>query len=185
MKKLENKIFGQTAGTAYVDRLINQANKQESICDQLYSVAKSYNDYINDAGKSYPRFIELYNMSKDLLVQLENAYEGTESAKAELVLSYEEDLLKYLQNIKLMAEKSEHVLNIEEWPDLSSFQEKLEKLKKLVAVQKEQSDVMDNELWERIIVYKKNLDAIHNLEDTWNKRLEEYENADKEPEEDE
>lgn len=185
VKKLENKILGQTASVAYLDRLMSQDNEQESICDQLSSVAKLYRSYLDNAGKNYLNFVESYGSAKKLLGELGDSHESSSASKVELVLAYEEDLVKYMKNLKSMAERANHVLNIERWPNLNGLTERLNKLEQnLMGHTDPEAEKIDQEVFERIMLYKKNLDTLRGLEITWNKRLEHYENAERDTEED-
>lgn len=177
IKRLEENILGQAPSLAHFDRM--HPNSQNSLLDQLNVVAQRYQNFLDTSGKNYPKFMELYERHKDLSVELEYSFDGSETSKAELVLAYEEDLLKFMHDIKTMAEKAENVLNDKNWPDLSCFEHKLEKLKNSINTQERESAVLDRRLEELISIYKELLDLLQNNTEIWNRKLESYENEDR------
>lgn len=177
IKRLEENILGQAPSLAYFDRM--HANSQNSIMDQLNVLAQQYQNFLVTSGKSYPKFMELYEKHKDLSVELEYSFDGSETSKAELVLAYEEDLLKFMHDIKTMAEKAEEVLDVKSWPDLSCFDQKLEKLRSSINTQERESAIVDRRLEELVRIYKELLDLLQNNTEIWNRKLESYENEDR------
>lgn len=159
VKKLEERILGQKGFNL----------DKESILNQLINVTKSYNKFLEVSGESYLRY---KNLPKHDLVD-------TSQGSAELVLMYEDELNKYMQDLKQMAEKSENVLKVEKWPNLVGLEDKLNNLIKSTQSQWNQVEDQDQELWEVIKLYKKNLDTLKDLEKGWNERLEAYEGEDR------
>lgn len=178
IKRLEENILGQALKYAHIDN-------QHSIMDQLNAVAQQYQNFLETSGKNYPKFADLYRKHKDLSVELEYSFDGSETSKAELVLAYEEDLLKFMHDIKTMAEKAESVLDDKDWPDLSKFDDKLEKLKKSIIIQERESTILDKRIEELVRIYKEVLDLLQSNTEVWNSKLESYENEDREPDENE
>lgn len=164
VKKLERLILGSNLDTT-------------PILDQLIVVAKNYNNYLNNADQNYTKFNTLY---KNLPAELE----PTSPSTIELIMAYEEDILRYVQDIKTMVDKADSVLKVEKWPSLRGVEEKLGKLEKLTSAEMDEADEQDQVLWERIKLYKKNMDTLKHLEKIWNEKLEAYENAEKRPQDD-
>lgn len=177
IKRLEDQILGKH------DRL--QTTNHNSIFDQLSVVAQQYQNFSETTGNNYFKFQELYNKYKDSLSHLNSLFECNEMTKAELVLAYEEDLVKYMSDIKLITEKAGKVLDDKRWPDLTPFEEKLEKLKNTTFAQEQECAVLDKRLGEIVKIYKEVLDLLQSNTVTWNNRLEAYECADRDSEEDE
>lgn len=172
IKRLEENILGHAPSQA-----------QDSILEQFNIIAQHYNNFLGTSGKNYSKFRELYDKHKDLSVELEYSFDGSEASKAELVLAYEEDLLKFMHDIKTMAEKAKSVLDDKNWPDLSNFDKKLEKLKKSVITQERESIILDRRVEKLVRIYKEVLDLLQNNTEIWNSKLESYENEEREPDE--
>lgn len=183
-KKLENKILGEGAGLAQVERILSQSVDQPTIYEQLNTVARHYRNFIDHSGPVYERFVELHEKYQSLAKEFDTSNSDL-TAKADLVLAYEEDLIKYTQDIKSMAEKADRVLNFDNWPDLISVQDRVDNLQKITKEQHLQSVVLDRRTEELIELYNEIISSFKNNMTTWNQKLEAYENQEKRPEEDE
>lgn len=188
VKKLENKILGsqanRLAGNAHLNQLNNQ--QDESISDQLNKIAKCYKGFIDTDGEKYTKFVELYERHKNLLNELDKTNDDvSETAKAELVLAYEEDLIRHLEALRVMAEKADRVLNVDKWPDLSGYKQQLDKLEKITKEQHLQSMAIDKKTEELIEIYNDIIGSFKSNTVLWNNKLEAFENEEKKLDEDE
>lgn len=179
VKRIENQILGKLGGVAHIDRIINQSVDQDSILDQLNYVATEYKKFIEGPGGNYSRFVELRAKHKDLLNQLVDTNNADETSKAELVLAYEEDLTKYMTDLKIMSEKAELVLKEERWPDLREAVGKLDKLQKINKEQHIQMLTIDKKTEDLIEIYNEILVSFKSNMVLWNQKLQAYENDDK------
>lgn len=174
VKKLEDKISGHAGDVAQAELLLGQADIHGSIFNQLNTVAKHYKSF---SGPQFDRFFELYDSYSGLL---ESSDDGDDKAKAELILAYEEEIVKYANDIKLMATKADEVLNIEKWPDLTNFQDRLDKLEKITKEQHIQSSKLDKSTEELIEIYNNIIESLKSNMAIWDQRLEAADLAEKE-----
>lgn len=179
IKRLEEQILGKLRGAAHIDRIINQSIDRDTIVDQLNNVATEYKNFIESPEQNYARFVELKTKHRDLLNKLVDDNDTDENSKAELVLAYEDDLTKYMEDLKIMAQKSELVLKEENWPDLRGAMGKLEKLQAINKEQHVQSVSLDKKTEDLIQIYNEILLSFKNNMVLWNQRIEAYENEDK------
>lgn len=187
IKKLENQIIGPTNGASHLDKVVeHSSNGQESICDQLKRVAKLYQSYIESEGQRYARFVELYEKHKNLLGELgSNGDEVSEATKTDLLLAYEDDLIKHLEAVKGMAEKADKVLNVEAWPDSSGYRERLEKLETVTKEQHFQTVALDKQTEELIDIYNDIIGSFKSNTVIWNQKLEAHESEERKLDDDE
>lgn len=181
VKKLENLIFGKTAGAAHVDRILSQSSDQASIQDQLNSVAKHYANFINNCD-NYSKFRELYSKYSSLAL---DTNDGDAASKAELVLAYEDDIHKYMQDLKSMADKADRVLDIKSWPDLSGYKQRIDKLQQITKEQHLQSLSVDDKTEDIIQIYNDIIGSFKSNMNIWNQKLEDLEAAEQERNNDE
>lgn len=168
LKKLEDRI----CGPSHLDR----SQDQKPLFDQLNSIATHYKNFIDNEDKNYTRFVELYGIHKDLLSKPDNASDmDCDTSKAELVLAYEADLKRFFNDTKLMAEKADKVLNIENWPDLSGYQDRLANLQTITKEQHLKSTVLDKKTEESIEIYNDIIGAFKRNMLIWEQKLEEKE----------
>lgn len=156
-----------------------------SMIEQLDQVAKLYKSFLNNNGGQYLKFITLYKKNKELLSKIEserNADIG-ESAKAELVLADEGDVRNRLEsanaNMREMSELADKVLNESKWPDLNEYRERLNKLTTITPNQLSQSKSLDERTGELIEMYNNIISTFKKNMYEWDKRLESYENRDR------
>lgn len=143
LKKLEERLLGQSIPP------------EDNILDNLNSIAEHHKSFMDGEAQTYDRFVELYSKHKQQADH--SAYVGpsgaSASSKAELVLAYEDDISKYLNNIKTLAEKAETVLDGHEWPDLRQYEAKLENLKTISKEQFAENKKIDEKTEELIQLY--------------------------------
>lgn len=180
LRKVENRILGELSSVTHVDRIIDQSIDRDSILDQLNNISKEYKNFIDEHGDNYFRFIELRKKHEDLLSKLMVMDDTDETSKAELVLAYEEDIIKYMSDLKIMAEKADLVLKEERWPDLSKVSSRLDKIQKINREQHIQSDIVDKKTEDLIEIYNEILGSFKSNMVLWNQRIEAYENEDRE-----
>lgn len=183
VKRLENTVLGQTGRLAH----FGQFADQDTICDQLTRVASYYKNFNNSHGDKYAKFVTLYHKYRHLLGQLETNSDNdvSETAKAELVLAYENELVQHLEAVKSMANKGDKVLNVERWPDLSGYKERLDKLEQITKEQHLQSVALDRETESLIEIYNDTIGSFKSNMVIWNQKLEAYENEERKLDEDE
>lgn len=167
-RKLEDKIFGSQGFDP----------QREIVSEQLIQAAKLYKNFVGD---DYLKFLDLYKKSKEL--EKSNNEIG-EAAKAELVLSYSDDLTRYLESLKTMTEKADKVLDIKNWPDFSGYTERLNKLQAITREQHLKSMALDKRTEELIEVYNRIITAFRNNISIWNQRLDACENQERNEDED-
>lgn len=187
VKKLENKIIGQTNNLVHVDRILcrQPGVAQDSILEQLESIAKRYKSFLDSSnGPNYIKFVQLYDKYKALLSELDTRQDTDVASKAELVLAYEDELRRYMENTKTMAETADRVLNVDKWPDMNGFQERLDKLQTITKEQHIQSAAIDKRTEELIELYNEIIVSFKRNSALWNQKLEAYENEETEPDED-
>lgn len=157
IKKLEAQIVGRTV----------LSQDQQPILEQLENIAKHYASCIEGSHQTFPKFQELYNKHKQLLV-------GTESldAKKAIVLAYEKELVDYMQDLKTLAEKADKVLDVQNWPDMTLYKERVDKLQKIVREQHIQSTIIDKRTEELIEIYNDIIGSFKRNIETWDQKLE-------------
>lgn len=161
LKKLEDRILGQVSCPSHS----KESNKHIlPVFDQLNSVAKHYKNF---EDKNYIRFVDLYSQHKNNLDRAEQS----DISKAELVLAYEADLNKYLNDTVQVAEKAEKVLDIEKWPDLSGYEQKLTQLQTITAEQHLKSTNLDKRTEELIEIYNDIIGAFKRNMVVWEEKL--------------
>lgn len=164
LKKLEDRLLGQ---------MMNPP--EDGIFDQLNSIAEQHKSFIDSEDQTYSRFIELY--SKHTQQAEASATTGSSgasaSSRAELVLAYEDDLTKYLNNIKTLAEKADKILDGHNWPDLSIYEAKLAELRTIHKDQFVESQKIDSKTEELIQVYNDLIGAFKRNMIAWDSALRE------------
>jgi hypothetical protein len=145
--------------------------------DQLIQVAKVYRDFIDTNGERYANFLKLYEEYKNAAYNQTND-QISDATKAELVLAYEDDLVRHLENVRTLTEKADKVLDVKRWPDLSGFQERIEKLATITRDQHLQSVTLDSQTEELIEVYNDIINSFKRNAVLWNQKLEAYEMED-------
>lgn len=171
VKKLEDRILGQ-----------DRTEAKEPLLQQFTTIANQYKEFIDSPGNNYSRFLELYNIHKDILSNLSKTTDTSDTFKAELILAYHDELVNHLQNTEKLAQKADQVLDISKWPDLSSHQEKLDKLQTITKEQHLQSNVIDQKTEYLIELYNDIIGKFRSNMAIWNDRLEAYENEEKKSE---
>lgn len=179
IKRIENQIIGKLGGIAHVDRIISQSVDRDPILDQLNNVATEYKNFTESPGQNYSRFFELKTKHKDLLNKLVDSNDPDETSKADLVLAYEDDLTKYMNDLTIMAKKAELVLKEENWPDISKVSGKLDKLRAINKEQHVESVAIDKRTEDLIEIYNEILLSFKSNMVLWNQKIEAYENEDK------
>lgn len=176
LKKLEDRILGRTAGPDDIDKLISsQTNEAKPILDQLSVFARLFKGCVDNEFNNYNRFVELYAKHR---TNLEKSCKFADislsdiNSKAELVLAYEADLKKYLNNTKLMAEMADRVLDIKKWPDLTGYEDKLSKLQSITAEQYPQSVDLDKKTEKLIQIYNDIINSFKRNMVSWEETLE-------------
>lgn len=157
IKKLEAKVIGK----------LGPLHDQQSPLDQLEDIAKHYASCVEGPHRSFPRFLELYNKHKRLLV----ATDSLDSKKA-IVLAYERELLSYMHDLKTMAEKADKVLDVQNWPDITEYKERIDKLQKIVKEQHLQSTIIDKRTEELIEIYNDIIGSFKRNIEIWDEKLE-------------
>lgn len=178
IKRIENQIIGKLGGVAHIDRIISQSVDRDPILDQLNNVATEYKNFTEDPGQNYSRFLELKSKHKDLLNKLVDSNDPDETSKADLVLAYEDDLTKYMNDLKIMGKKAELVLKEENWPDLSKVFAKLDKMQAINKEQHVESVAIDKRTEDLIEIYNEILLSFKSNMVIWNQKIEAYENED-------
>lgn len=163
LKQLEEKILAKQDHRSIYD--------QGPICDQLLEVAKKFQVH----GNKYKKFLDQYNEFKNQA--LEDDIDTV--SKAELVLSYENDLVRYFENLKSMADKADKVLDIEKWPDLLGYEAKLQKLQTITSKQAEESKLLDQRIEKLIEIYNDIITTFKYNMSIWNNSIEAHENAER------
>jgi len=184
VKKLENTILGAQAGGPHFDRLTRTSDDQPPILDQLNVIAKHYRSHLDGSGKDYARFVELYDKYRGLTGELVDNSPESRAAKVELILAYEDELLKYMGDLKDMAEKADRVLAVEKWPDLGGLEGRLGKLSTINRDQHVQSVALNQRTEELIEIYNEIIGSFKSNISTWNQVLESHENEEKRQDED-
>lgn len=181
-KQLENRLLGGSSGIHSLD-----SDLRPSVSDQLQQLAALYKSFLDtQEGQKYARYRELYEKHKRLLAELDGPEtQVSDSAKAELVLAYEEDLVKHLEDMKTMAEKADKVLDSKAWPDLTTYRERLDKLETITREQHLQATKLDKRTEELIDIYNNIITSFKSNTVIWNQKLEAYEDVDKKMDEDE
>lgn len=172
MKKLEAKILGRTSGLPII-------NDQESALNRLHLIANYYRTYSDENGEQFLKFKEKYDKSKHVL------NDNDISLKQDLVLSKRDDLIRYMQEDKFMAEKADRVLDTQKWPDVNQFKDRLDKLQTITKQQYSESMKLDRKTEELIDVYNEILRECKINIATWNSKLQAYEEEDKDQDPDE
>lgn len=172
--------MGKLGGVSHLDRIISQSVDREPILDLLNDIGAEYKNFTDGPGQNYLKFVELKSKHKDLLDKLaDTSNETDDTSKADLVLAYEDDLTKYMNDLEIMAKKADLVLKDENWPDLSSVSKKLDKLQEINKEQHVQSVAMDRRTEELIGIYNEILTSFKSNMVLWNQKIEAYENEDK------
>lgn len=152
--------------------------------DQLIQVAKAYRVFIDANEEKYQNFLELKGKLDEISHNLSN--DGISVlTTAELVLAYEDDLVRHLENVKTLVERADHVLDVTKWPDLSGFEKRLEKLETITRDQHLQAMTLDSKTEELIEVYNDIISSFKRNAVTWNQTLEAHEMEEKKLDEDE
>lgn len=178
LKKIENKLLGSNSSVSHIDRVLSQSNDQNTIYNQFIEVSKHYKQHLSTDG-SYTRFMELYSKFKHLMNENKINNECDQMSKAELVLAYEDDLKRHFQNMETMTQKADQVLDINKWPELVEYQEKLDKIQKINLEQLRQSQDVDDKTEKLIEVYNDIISSFKSNMIIWNNKLEAYENEEK------
>lgn len=178
VKKLEDKILGLNGGLSQVDRILTHSADQDSIHDQLYVIAKQYKNYIDQGGHNYAKFIELYQKCKNSLIDTSDATDVDYNSKTELILAYEDELVKYFSNVKLLAENADKILDINKWPDLQ-LDKRLDKLQQINKQQLSQSVTLEKRTEELLDIYNGILTDFKFKQSKWNETLEKHEAQEK------
>lgn len=162
IKQLEDRVSGQCTGHA-------------TIYNQLNDVAKAYLDHTSQS--------EEYNI-------FESKYKGAQSTptldttKIELVLDHQADLKNHLESSKAMADKAEKVLSIENWPDLSSYQDRIKSLQTSIAKYDKEASQIDKKTEEYIQLFYDLKQSMKSNMINWNERLELFAQKDNKSDED-
>lgn len=179
IKKLENQILGRTSNVGITDKLLNNAIDRASIVDQLNTIAQQYKMFLDQNGEPYLKFKRSYDNYVSILSEMgQISKEGSERAQMELVLAYEDELVKHMENIKNMAELADKVLDVQKWPDLTEAKEKLDKLQTITKEQHLQSAALDNRTEEFIELYNEIINSFKNNTIVWDAKLEQHERLD-------
>lgn len=149
-----------------------------TVCEQLAEVAKLYKRFMQEHGEIFERFKDAYKNISDMATNME----VEDDSKANLVLLYEEDLIKHFEMLKTIGEKSEKVLDIKQWPDTSRIN--LSKLETITRSQHLESAVLDRQLEELIDIYNDIISSFKDNTVIWNQKLEAYENEERPADED-
>lgn len=166
-KKLEDLVIGQTP----VDQVLSKS-ADTPIVDQFNAVAKQFRDW-HDASEARQRLLK-YRFPAEL--------EPTdESAKVELVLAHEEELIQQSQKLKLLAEKAETVLDEQRWPDLKGLPERVNQLQEITKEQNIGSNLIDRKTEELIEIYNDIIGSFKSNIVIWNQKLEAFEAERKQP----
>lgn len=167
LKKLENAIVGQQS------EIDLSNNRAKSVFDHLVEVAKLYKSFMSTDGKNYSRFQELMK-NKNLWEELDS--DISDRAKAEIVLAYEDDLIKYFDSLKSVSDRADRVLNTDVWPDVNCVKGRIEKLETIIKEQHLQSVAIDKQTEELINIYNDIISSFKANTVRWNEKLEAYEN---------
>lgn len=167
-KQLENRILSSTI----------LPSDGATICDRLVEVAKLYKKFTQEYGDLHTKFKNLYKSIADTSTSLDI----DDDSKANLVLLYEDDLIKHFELLKMISEKADKILDIKQWPDTSRVD--LSNLETITRSQHLESVVLDKQLEELIDIYNDIISSFKDNTVIWNQKLEAYENEDKPADED-
>lgn len=162
VKRLEAKLLGQISGLPII-------SEQESILSRLHLIANYYRAYTDEHGEQFQKFREKYDKSKSVLG------DNDVGLKQDMVLSKQDELIKYMEEDKFMAEKADKVLDSQNWPDVNQFKARLEKLQTITKQQYSESMKLDKRTEELIEVYNEILKECKSNIATWDSRLQAYE----------
>lgn len=163
------------------DRILSAklaSHDEACICEKLAEVAKLYKRFMQEHGESFTRFKEAYKNMSDATTALEVG----QDSKANLVLLYEDDLIKHFEMLKAIAEKSEKVLDVKQWTDTSRVD--LSRLETITRSQHLESVVLDKQLEELIDIYNDIISSFKDNTVIWNQKLEAHESEEKSADED-
>lgn len=181
LKKLEDRVLGNGSNQRTPTSHIDTTNElpEKPIYDQIDGLAKHFKNFVDNECTNYQRFVDLYDKHANNINEL-----SSDRSKAELVMAYEEELTDYLNKTKQMSEQADRVLNIDQWPDLSGYDKRLEKLDASTSEQLQQTKKLEDKTKELAKVYDKTIETFKNNQRyIWEPKLEAYENEERPPEE--
>lgn len=176
LKKLEDRLVAAKLPSQ------NQSN-QQSLIDRLSEIAKNYKTFLS-LNPDFDKFATLHAKHKSALEDFSSHSDQSTDTKIDIILSYEEELIDYMNNSKKMAELANQVLDQNKWPDMTKYKEQLDKIATVTVDQQRQLNAIDSTTRDYLELYNETIETIKRKIVIWDEKIRSLEEMDKDEDKD-